>query len=146
MKVYLAEHPGKTNKDAMKHVCLPFLSTFLIPYQIFRSARFGKMHQKIQRVAKKSRRRTPKLRGDRRKEQQRSQRVMTVPRLSLAAMNERSQVLWSSLWSILLRRLRPFGTYYCLFQPRFLACILFCLHAHPYYCCPFSKRTTVDQC
>ena len=23
MKTYLAENPGKTNKDAMKHVCLP---------------------------------------------------------------------------------------------------------------------------
>lgn len=93
MKVYLAEHPGKTNKDAMKHVWLPILSTFLISYQLFRSARFGKMHRKIQGAARKLRRRAPKLLSGRRKLQQRCPRVTRVPRLSLAATNERSQVL-----------------------------------------------------
>jgi hypothetical protein len=88
MKVYLAEHPGKTNKDAMKHVCLPILSTHLIPHQVFRSARFGKMHRKIQSVARKLRRRTPKLLSGRRKLQQRYPRMMRVPKLSLAATNE----------------------------------------------------------
>ena len=91
MKVYLAEHPGKTNKDAMKHVRLPVLSTSLLSHRVFRSARFGKTHRKIQSVVRKLRRRTLKLLSGRRKLQQRSPRVR-VPRLSLAATTERSQV------------------------------------------------------
>jgi hypothetical protein len=91
MKVYLAEHPGKTNKDAMKHVRLPVLSTSLLSHRVFRSARFGKTHRKIQSVVRKLRRRTLKLLSGRRKLQQRSPRVR-LPRLSLAATTERSQV------------------------------------------------------
>jgi hypothetical protein len=109
MKVYLAEHPGKTNKDAMKHVCLPILSTFLIPHQVFRSGRFGKMHRKIQSAARKLRRRIPKLLQGRRKLQQRSPRVR-VHRLSLAATNERSRShdpAFDQFYS--LRRFGPFG-------------------------------------
>ena len=91
MKVYLAEHPGKTNKDAMKHVCLATLSTFLT-HQVFRSAHFGKMHPKIQSAARTLRRRIPRLPSGQRKPQQRSPRVMRARRLSPAAMNESFRV------------------------------------------------------
>jgi hypothetical protein len=113
MKVYLAEHPGKTNKDAMKHVCLPILSTSLLPHRVFRSVRFGKTHRKIQSVARKSRRRTLKLLTGRRKLQQRPPRVMRVPRLSLylqRRMNGRRSHDPAFGQSYSFRRFGPFGT------------------------------------
>jgi hypothetical protein len=130
MKVYLAEHPGKTNKDAMKHVCLTILSNFLIPHQVFRSARFGKMHRKIQSVVRKLRRRTLKLLSGRRKLQQRSPRVMRVPRLSLAATNERAFGQMHSVWTC-----RYIIVY---FSPGF--CLVF-YHSHP-TAVVFSPRLT----
>jgi hypothetical protein len=131
MKVYLAEHPGKTNKDAMKHVCLLILSTFLIPHQVFRSVRFGKMRRKIQGADRKLRRRTPKLPSGQRKPQQRSPRVMKVPRLSLAATDERSQGLMICFWSILLlAQVWTFWYIIVYFSPGFSPCILSCLHAY----------------
>lgn len=117
MKVYLAEHPGKTNKDAMKHVCPPTLSTFLIHDQVFRLARFGKMHRKIQGVARKLRGRTPKLLSGRRKLP--TLRVR-LPRLSLAATNERSRASGSCFWPILfLARVWTFRYIIVYFNPGF---------------------------
>ena len=146
MKVYLAEHPGKTNKDAMKHVCLPILSTFLIPHQVFRLARFGKMHRKTQSAARKLRRRTPRLLSGRRKLHRRSPRMMRVPRLSLAATNERLQIPYPTFGqSYSLRRFGPFGILLSISAQVFA--LYFIRSSCPsYYCCVFSKGSAVYQC
>jgi hypothetical protein len=64
MKTYLADHPGKTNKDAMKHVRLVYSFNPSITDEIPRSAHFGKMHPRIPSVV---RRRPPKVQNGRRR-------------------------------------------------------------------------------
>lgn len=130
MKAYLAEHPGKTNKDAMKHVCLPTFKFSSLPTNISRSAHFGKMHQKIQSAVRKLRRRHPKPLSGRRELQQRSQRVMRVPRLSLAATTEWLQVSSHVLVFDLLHSLRRFGPFGTLLSISALVLALYSIMFH----------------
>lgn len=129
MKVYLAEHPGKTNRDAMKHVCLPVVSTSLLSHRVFRSARFGKTHRKIQSVARKLRR---KLLSSRRKLQHWPPRVR-FPRSSLylhRRMNGRRTHPFFGP-SYYFRRFGLFGTLLSISAEAFtLYSKLFCLDAH----------------
>jgi hypothetical protein len=86
MKAYLADNPGKTNKDAMKHVCRYLCVSSISPINMSRLAHFGKMHLRTPSVVRKQRRRLPRQLSGQRKLQQTSL-LPKVLRSSQVAMN-----------------------------------------------------------
>jgi hypothetical protein len=87
MKTFLADNPGKTNKDAMKHVCPHHVSYRPCHSSTSRLAHFGKMRPRILSAVWRPRRRFPKPPSDQRKLQQMTL-LPKVPRSSQAAMNK----------------------------------------------------------
>jgi hypothetical protein len=118
MKNYLAENPGKTNKDAMKHVRPILPLVLLFTHSHFQIGALWKDAPENPRRGQAVKERPPRRhRSGQRRLSQRILRVRMAPRSSLAVTNERSCAHSSRVRYIIALFFSRFAVYFIVSYP-----------------------------